>query len=62
MKLNKTSEISGCKLASLLAVGIALGLFSVRAADLVLDDIRDISTWTQYDSGTTIIGTGGFRV
>ena len=63
MKLHKaTRKMGGGKLAALLAVGIALGLFSTRAADLVLNDIRDISTWTQYDSGTTIIGTGGFRV
>ena len=62
MKLHKTSKIRGGRLAALLAVGITLGLFSARAAEVVVNDIRDITTWTQYDFGTTITGTGGFRV
>ena len=62
MKLHKASKIRGSKLAALLAVGIALSLFSVRAAELVLDDIRNISSWTQYKIDTTVTGNGGFRV
>ena len=63
MKLHKTSKIRGGKLVVLLAVGIALSLFSVRAAELVLNDIQTVAAgYTTYSSGTLISGTGGYRI